>query len=406
MSGALHVCGVGKAYRRWHSEFLRAASWFNLPVRPAEEHWVLRDVSFSVDPGQTVGIVGQNGAGKSTLLKLITGTTQPTEGRVSRSGRVAAILELGMGFNPDLTGRDNAFHAAGLMGFTREQIAAVMPAIEEFAEIDEYFDQPVRTYSSGMQVRVAFSVATAFRPDLLIVDEALSVGDAYFQHKCFERIRRFQDEGTSLLIVSHDATAIQALCSRAILLEHGRVIRDGAPQDVLDYYNALIAERENTTVREASHASGRTRVTSGTGEATVESIALLNGQGAPVEHLNVGEQVELRIAVRIHADVPRLVLGYMIKDRLGQPVFGTNTHHTGQVLENVRQGQLIEYRARFAMNLGPGSYSVSTALVSSDTHLVNNYEWRDLAMLFTVSNMDKSYFIGTSWMQPTIEVLA
>jgi lipopolysaccharide transport system ATP-binding protein len=406
MSGALHVSGVGKAYRRWHSELLRAASWFNLPVRPAEEHWVLRDVSFSVEPGQTVGIVGQNGAGKSTLLKLITGTTQPTEGHVSRSGRVAAILELGMGFNPDLTGRDNAFHAAGLMGFSREQIAGAMPASEEFAEIDEYFDEPVRTYSSGMQVRVAFSVATAFRPDLLIIDEALSVGDAYFQHKCFERIRRFQDEGMSLLIVSHDAMAIQALCTRAILLERGRVIRDGTPQDVLDYYNALIAERENTTVRETSHVSGRMRVTSGTGDATVEAITLLNEREAPVEHVNVGEQVELRIAVRIRRDIPRLVLGYMIKDRLGQPVFGTNTHHTGQVLEEVREGQLIEYRARFAMNLGPGSYSVSTALVSSDTHLVNNYEWRDLAMLFTVSNMDKSYFIGTSWMQPTIEVLA
>ena len=406
MSGALHVSGVGKAYRRWHSELLRAASWFNLPVRPAEEHWVLRDVSFSVEPGQTVGIVGQNGAGKSTLLKLITGTTQPTEGRVSRSGRVAAILELGMGFNPDLTGRENVFHAAGLMGFSREQIAAAMPGIEAFAEIDAYFDEPVRTYSSGMQVRVAFSVATAFRPDLLIIDEALSVGDAYFQHKCFERIRRFQDEGTSLLIVSHDAVAIQALCTRAILLEHGRVIRDGTPQDVLDYYNALIAERENTTVRETLHVSGRTRVTSGTGDATVEAIALLNERGTPVEHVNVGEQVELRIAVQVRSDIPRLVLGYMIKDRLGQPVFGTNTHHTGQVLESVREGQLIEYRARFAMNLGPGSYSVSTALVSSDTHLVNNYEWCDLAMLFTVSNMDKSYFIGTSWLQPTIEVLA
>jgi lipopolysaccharide transport system ATP-binding protein len=152
--------------------------------------------------------------------------------------------------------------------------------------------------------------------------------------------------------------------------------------------------------------SGRMRVTSGTGDATVEAITLLNEREAPVEHVNVGEQVELRIAVRIRRDIPRLVLGYMIKDRLGQPVFGTNTHHTGQVLEEVREGQLIEYRARFAMNLGPGSYSVSTALVSSDTHLVNNYEWRDLAMLFTVSNMDKSYFIGTSWMQPTIEVLA
>lgn len=405
MSGQLHVRGVGKAYRRWRSELLRAASWFNLPVRPTEEHWVLRDVSFTIAPGQTVGIIGQNGAGKSTLLKLITGTTVPTEGSVSRSGRVAAILELGMGFNPDLTGRENVFHAAGLMGYTHEQISGAMAGIEEFAEIGNYFDEPVRTYSSGMQVRVAFSVATAFRPDLLVIDEALSVGDAYFQHKCFERIRQFQELGTSLLIVSHDPAAILALCMRAILLEQGRVIRDGSPQDVMDYYNALIAERENMTVRESAHASGRQSITSGTGEASVGSLALHDSSGLPAEHINVGDHVELRLVVRVHADIPRLVLGYMIKDRLGQPVFGTNTHHTEQVLENVRAGQVVEYRARFAMNVGPGSYSVSTALVSSDTHLVNNYEWRDLALVFTVSNIDKPYFIGTSWMPPEIEVL-
>lgn len=405
MSGELHVRSLGKAYRRWSSELLRALSWFGLPVRPSEEHWVLKGVTFSVEGGQAVGIVGQNGAGKSTLLKLITGTTLPTEGAVWRSGRVAAILELGMGFNPDLTGRENAFHAAGLMGHRHDEIAAAMPGIEEFAEIGEYFDEPVRTYSSGMQVRVAFSVATAFRPDLLIIDEALSVGDAYFQHKSFERIRKFREQGTSLLIVSHDAAAIQALCNRAILLERGKVIRDGSPQDVMDYYNALVAERENATVRESPDASGRQRISSGTGEATVERLVLLGADGAPVEHVAVGEEVELRVAVRLHADLPRLVLGYMIKDRLGQPVFGTNTHHTRQVIENAPAGQVVEYRARFAMNLGPGSYSVSTALVSSDTHLVNNYEWRDLALMFTVSNTDKPYFIGSAWVPPVIEVL-
>lgn len=405
MNGQLHVRGLGKSYRRWRSELLRAASWFNLPVRPMEEHWVLKGVTFSIDPGQSVGVVGQNGAGKSTLLKLITGTAQPTEGSVSRTGRIAAILELGMGFNPELTGRENVLHSAGLMGYSHEQISSAMAEIEDFAEIGQYFDEPVRTYSSGMQVRVAFSVATAFRPDFLIIDEALSVGDAYFQHKSFERIRQFQKQGTSLLIVSHDAAAIQSLCTRAILLEQGRVIRDGGPQDVLDYYNALIAEHENQTVRESAHASGRQQVTSGTGEAAVESLALYDASGLPVEHINVGDQIELRLAVRIYADIPRLVLGYMIKDRLGQPVFGTNTHHTEQALENMRAGQVVEYRARFAMNVGPGSYSVSTALVSNETHLVNNYEWRDLALVFTVSNIDKPYFVGTSWMPPEIEVL-
>ena len=245
MSGELRVQNLGKSYRQWGSEWRRVASWFLPFIHPREEHWVLKDVRFSVGPGEAVGIVGQNGAGKSTLLKLITGTTNPTQGQVKLRGSVAAILELGMGFNPDLTGRENAYHAAGLMGHSQAKIKEAMPDIEAFAEVGEYFDQPVRTYSSGMQMRVTFSVATAFRPDLLIVDEALSVGDSYFQHKSFDRIREFQSQGCSLLIVSHDRSAVQALCDRAILLEKGCMIKDGNPEEVMDFYNALIAEKEN-----------------------------------------------------------------------------------------------------------------------------------------------------------------
>lgn len=401
----LTVKGVGKCYREWSSEWLRLASWFGLPVEPETEHWVLRHVDFSIEPGEAVGIVGQNGAGKSTLLKIVTGTTQPSEGTISLGGRVASILELGMGFNPDFTGRQNAYHTAGLMGFPHERIQEAMPGIEAFAEVGEYFDQPVRTYSSGMQMRVAFSVATAFRPDMLIVDEALSVGDAYFQHKSFAKIREFQMEGTSLLIVSHDRAAIQALCGRAILLEQGSVIRDGSPDDVMDYYNALIAEKENSTIREERHGrGGRVQTISGTGEVKVDSIALLDMEGKAIEHVDVGAPVEMRVVAIANADIPRLVFGYMIKDRLGQPVFGTNTHHTEQVVGNLTTGQRIEFVVRFPMNVGPGSYSVSTALVSTDTHLVNNYEWRDLALVFTVSNINKPHFVGTSWIWPEIEI--
>lgn len=406
MSGQLRVGNLGKAYRRWNSEWMRAASWFGLPARPSEEYWALRHVNFAIAPGEAVGIVGQNGAGKSTLLKLITGTTRPTEGEVSRTGRVAAILELGMGFHPDLTGRENAYHAAGLMGYGQAEISSAMPGIESFAEVGPYFDQPVRTYSSGMQMRVAFSVATAFRPDLLIIDEALSVGDTYFQHKSFARIRQFQEEGTSLLIVSHDRTAIQALCGRAILLEKGTVIRDGAPAEVMDFYNALIAERENSVTRESEHPTGRVQVVSGSGEAYVESISLHDRSGSPVEHVEVGAEVELRITVTAREDIPRLVLGYMIKDRLGQPVFGTNTHHTEQALMQVHAGEQIVFRVRFPMRIGTGTYSISTALVSSDTHLTNNYEWRDLALVFTVSNFSNPHFVGSSWLPPLIEIEA
>lgn len=404
MSGTLRVQGLGKAYRHWGSEWARIASWLGAPTRPEEENWVLRDVDFSVQAGETVGIVGHNGAGKSTLLKLITGTARPTEGTVACTGRIAAILELGMGFNGDLTGRENAFHSAGLMGYSHADIEALMPAIEEFAEVGAYFDQPMRTYSSGMQMRVSFSVATAFRPDILIVDEALSVGDSYFQHKSFKRIREFRDLGTTLLLVSHDSSAIQAICDRAILLDAGRVVLDGPPDDVMDFYNALIAKRENASLVVSKHASGRDQVVSGTGEASVESIFLLNEADEPVETIDVGQQVTLRIGVRAKRRIERLVLGYMIKDRLGQAVFGTNTHYTEQAQEAVEAGEYLDYRIRFTAALGCGGYSIATALVSSETHLVNNYEWRELALTFTVNNVSRPGFVGMSWIPPRIEV--
>ncbi len=399
----LRIENVGKAYRIHESAGSRFLSWFGVPTPRAEERWVLRNVSINVARGEAVGIVGQNGAGKSTLLKLVTGTANATEGSLHRSGRIAAILELGLGFLPELTGRENARHALRLMGLGAAATERLLPEIEDFAEIGEYFDRPLRIYSSGMQVRVAFAVVTAFRPDVLIIDEALSVGDAYFQHKSFEKIREFQNQGTSLLIVSHDRTAIQALCSRAVLLEGGVVVRDGDPSEIMDYYNALIAEKEAGTVREGRLASGRLQVSSGTGEAQVGSIGLYDATGQATEHVNVGQAIELRIDVAVHAPIPRLVLGYMIKDRIGLPVYGTNTHHTDQGLVQVAPGT-IRFAIRFPMNLGPGSYSVSTALVSTDTHLVNNYEWRDLALVFTVGNADKPSFVGTAWIPPVIEI--
>lgn len=403
MPNVLEVTGLGKAFREYGSELKRFATWFGVKVKPREEHWVIRGISFAVGQGEAIGIVGQNGAGKSTLLKLITRTLMPTEGSVAVHGRVAAILELGMGFSADLTGRQNVYHAAGLMGFSREQIDAAMPDIEAFAEIGEYFDEYVRTYSSGMQMRVAFSVATAFRPDILIVDEALSVGDAYFQHKCFKRIKEFREQGTSLLIVSHDSGAIQNMCDRAILLQGGTVLRDGDPAEVMDAYNALIAERENTTMKTERLESGAVQTISGTFEAVVSDIRLHNLNGEPIEFVDVGQDVELRIDVEARSHIPKLVLGYMIKDRLGQPVFGTNTFHTKQVATDVAAGTVLTYVARFAMNIGPGSYSISTALVSTDTHLVDNYEWRDLALIFTVANQSHAHFVGSAWIPPTFE---
>ncbi len=403
--GTISVSNLGKAYKQYPTRWSRLAEWITPGHRPRHSlKWVLQGISFTVNPGEAVGIIGINGAGKSTLLKMITGTTQPTTGEVRMAGRVAALLELGMGFHPDFTGRQNAFMAGQLLGYSVDEIAHLMPEIEAFAEIGDYLDQPVRVYSSGMQVRLAFSVATAIRPDILIIDEALSVGDAYFQHKSFERIREFRKQGTTLLIVSHDKQAIQSICDRAILLNAGRLAMEGEPEAVMDYYNALLAGHQNQTVKQEATADGKVQTISGTGEAVVTDIALLDANGQRVEMVDVGQSVTLQIQVRTHAPIGRLVLGYGIKDRLGQVIYGTNTDLKKQVLNDVPADSSIRFDIAFPANLGPGTYSVQTALVSTDTHLANNYEWRDLALLFNVVNINKPHFAGVAWLDPNIVI--
>lgn len=402
--GTISVSQLGKAYKQYPSRWARLVEWL-VPFHPKRHtlKWILQDISFTVQPGEAVGIIGMNGAGKSTLLKMITGTTQPTTGSVQLTGRVAAMLELGMGFHPDFTGRQNAYMAGQLLGYSVEEIARLMPEIEAFAEIGEYIDQPVRVYSSGMQMRLAFSVATAHRPDILIVDEALSVGDAYFVHKSFARIKAFREQGTTLLIVSHDKGAIQSICDRAILLNAGRLAMEGEPETVMDYYNAMLAERENQTVRQEVSDSGKVQTVSGTGEAIVHSIALLNDADEPIEMVNVGQPVQLKIVVEARDHLPELVLGYMIKDRLGQPIFGTNTYHLSNVIHDVRAGHLATYVFRFDASLGPGTYSIATSLHTGDTHIAKNYEWKDLALVFNVVNLDKSSFVGCAWLPPQLQ---
>lgn len=398
----LVVNSVEKSFREFSAEWRRVASCLGLPFQPVAEVKVLAGISFSIGAGEAVGIVGQNGAGKSTLLKMITGTLAPSRGSVVINGRIAAILELGMGFNPELSGRQNVFHAASIMGFSREQVETALPNIESFAEIGDYFDEPVRVYSSGMQVRVAFAVATAWRPEILIVDEALSVGDTYFQHKSFNRIREFQKQGTSLLIVSHDRASIQALCSRAILLEKGEVLRDGEPEEVMDFYNALIAEKENSTVEVRRLDNGKAQTSSGTGEARVSSIYLRNSAGEMADHIKVGEAVTLTIQVKVHQPVPSLVLGFALRDRLGQTMFGSNTFHSGHELLAPEVGRNYEFSISFPANLGVGSYSVVTALHAGDSHVGSNYEWQDMALVFNVVNVDKIAFQGSVWLDASI----
>ncbi len=404
--GTITVTNLGKAYKKYQTRWGRLAEWILPFAKPRHTlKWVMQGVSFTVRPGEAVGILGMNGAGKSTLLKMITGTTQPTTGSVNITGRVSAMLELGMGFHPDFTGRQNAIMTGQLLGMSIEEITNLMPEIEAFAEIGDYMNQPVRVYSSGMQMRVAFSVATARRPDVLIVDEALSVGDAYFQLKSFDRIRNFRESGTTLLIVSHDKHAIQSICNRAILLEDGKVILSGKPEDVIDYYNAHLTESKDNVIHQLVIAEGITQTISGSGKVRILECVLLNVDGHMVKSLYLGELATLKVSIIVEKEIPELVLGYMIKDQFGQPVFGTNTHHLDKVIKPLNLGDKITFLFTFVVNLGPGNYSISVALHSGESHMSNNYEWRDLAIVFNVVNPSKPYFLGVAWLPPSLEVL-
>ncbi len=403
--GTITVTNLGKAYKQYATRWSRLAEWVTPRHRCYHTlKWVLQGISFSVKPGEALGIIGINGAGKSTLLKMITGTTQPTTGDVRISGRVAALLELGMGFHPDFTGRQNAYMAGQLLGYKVEDITRLMPEIEAFAEIGEYIDQPVRVYSSGMQMRLAFSVATAQRPDVLIVDEALSVGDAYFQHKSFDRIRKFRTQGTTLLIVSHDKQAIQSICDRAIMLNAGKLALEGEPEAVMDYYNAMLADNQNQTVTQDLLEGGGFQTISGDGSAKIMDVALLDEFGHAIEVSGVGKTVTLQVKVTANKSLPILILGYMIKDRLGLPMFGTNTFLKQKPILDVQSGDQYLFKFTFSMNLGPGNYSVAVALTSSDTHLSDNYEWRDRALVFSVVNLNHDDFAGCVWLEPSIEI--
>ncbi len=403
--GKITVNNIGKAYKQYKKRYGRLIEWL-MPFFGSfhVKKWVLKNINFTVNEGEAVGIIGINGAGKSTLLKIITGTTTPTTGTVTMHGKVAALLELGMGFHPDFTGRQNVYMAGQMLGYSYEEIHKAMSHIESFAEIGEYIDYPVRVYSSGMQVRLAFSTATAYRPGILIVDEALSVGDAYFQHKSFERIREFRKQGTTLLFVSHDKAAIQSICDRAILLSSGTIVMEGQPEAVMDYYNAILADKQNQQVRQEVKPDGKIQTISGTGEAKVEEIKLLDLDGKQIEVVDVAQKVILSIRVKTYNFIENLVLGFGIKDRLGQVMYGTNTYLTKQSLSNVPANSEIIYNIQFPANFGIGTYSVQTALSSSDTHLVNNYEWQDLALIFNIVNNSNNHFAGCTWLNPSIEI--
>jgi len=376
----IQVNSIGKHYKRYPNRWSRLAEWLGSKNSRHEKHWVLRDVSFDVRAGESIGIIGHNGAGKSTLLKLITGTTQPSTGSATVTGRVAALLELGMGFHPDFAGRQNAYMSGQLLGYSNEEIAARMHDIEAFAEIGDYIDQPVRTYSSGMQVRLAFSVATCIRPDVLIVDEALSVGDIYFQQKCFERIQGFAAAGTTLLFVSHSMGTIVNLCDRAIYLKQGSIVFDGDPKSAVDLYQAEILQRldrepERLQVAPALSAKGVPAVgeiqsaqagglaAPDPGSITTPSVDFLGARlmfgGSATNVIPADQQVVLELKYQIRHALSDPHVGFKIRDRYGTVLYETNSYCLGCKPAQIEPGIPTTFRFVFRARIAPGEYTVT-----------------------------------------------
>jgi lipopolysaccharide transport system ATP-binding protein len=231
----------------------------------------------------------------------------------------------------------------------------------------------------------------------------LSVGDVYFQHKCFDRIRQFRERGTTLLLVSHDKGALLNLCDRAILLNASHLVMQGGTEEVFDYYNAMLANEQDQTIKRVETSDGKVQTISGSGEASIDAMELLDENDAPLGVVRVGQTVMLRVSVAVRAPLPELVLGYMIKDRLGQVVFGTNSHHLRRVMRDLAPGTGLVYRIRFQANLGPGTYSIACALHTAEDHLAKNFEWRDAGVIFNVVNADKADFTGIAWLSQSLE---
>lgn len=416
----LSIENVGKAYRTYRSEWHRFVRWFGMPTKAAEETWVLRHVSFHARAGEAIGIVGQNGAGKSTLLKIIGGTPRPSEGRAMVHGRIAAILELSMGFNPELTGRQNVRHAAGLMGFSSEQIEAAMPEIEAFSDIGEYFDAPLRTYSSGMQVRVEFAVATAWRPDVLIVDEALSVGDAAFQRKCFRRIERYRDENTALLFVSQDLETVKKICNRAIYIREGRLAALGPAKQVCNEYERSLfgANKTAGTTEQATPAIAKNLNATfdpalaadceevyGSGQALMEACWLEDVRGRRINVVDSGVPFRWCYRVRFHEAVCEPIFAMMLKTREGTAVYGVDSKELHVAPRNFQQGDTVEIAFLLTNPLAPGTYYLNCG-VRLDTECgVEFLSGRvDAAILRVTRGSNSTVAVGLMEMQAQLAV--
>ena len=353
---------------RLRREYGRTLKELVLGQRPAaEEVLALDDVSFTIKAGEAVGVIGSNGSGKSTLLKLVAGTSRPTSGRLDVSGRVAALLEIGAGFHPDFTGRENAFLNGAILGLTRREMEQAMPSIEAFADIDRFFDAPVKAYSSGMYARLGFAVAVHVDPDVLLVDEVLAVGDEEFQHKCYAKINEFRARSRTILFVSHDLSAVRRLCRRAIALDHGKRLAEGDVEYVIAAYEETVRSKEQGTL-----AAALTAQRWGDRRVEIASVKLLGGDGTESRVFDSGDPLTIELAYRSQLDLDAVAFGIAVYRDDGVLCYGTNTA-LERVPLSIRRGDgVVRFRAT-RLDLLEGQYVLDLAVHSPDEREMYDY---------------------------------
>jgi teichoic acid transport system ATP-binding protein len=381
----LTVQHLSKIYRLYH----RPSDRFKALLRPRAKYcrdfYALNDVSFKLARGQTLGVIGRNGSGKSTLLKIIAGILTPTAGEARVQGRVAALLELGAGFNPLMTGMENIYFSGTIMGFSRRDIDQRLDQIVDFAGIGDYLDQPVRTYSSGMFVRLAFAVAISVDPDILLVDEALAVGDMNFQAKCFRRIAGFRAAGKTVIFVTHALDTVIRYCDSAIVLEKGRLVAESDPKKAVDEYKKIMADSSAFTPEVGTKVADDT-LSYGNKKALIIDCAIHDDFGRKTCLLENGKKFTIMMKIRFQTDIADPIFAFTIKDLKGLEVTGTNTEFKKRPSGSFHKGDTVEVRFEQALNMQSGKYALSLGCVGSDDSGLAVYHRLYDAVLFEVSS--------------------
>jgi lipopolysaccharide transport system ATP-binding protein len=390
------VQNVSKLYRLYRRPADRLYELLPGARQRHSDFWALRDIGFTVEKGETLGLVGPNGCGKSTLLQIVSGILQPTTGRVVTRGRIAALLELGAGFNPEFTGRENVFLNGEIMGLGRAEIEKAMPSIEAFAEIGEFIARPVKEYSSGMYVRLAFSTAIHVDPEILIVDEALAVGDAVFANRCVRKFQELRERKITVLFVSHDLGLVKQLSDRAILLLNGRIEAQGEPKDVINRYIGLVLERQAPKDRKDERV--RSSFRHGDGSSEIVRVQILDARGEEVRSVASGEPLTVRVRLRFHRAKSDPMVGILIRTRIGMDVYGTNTDLENTHLGEFQAGDELEVDFRIESWLTPQTYTLTVASQNADG---TSHDWLDDAIAFDV--LDTRVAAGVANLRAKVE---